>query len=172
MAVTAGAAPAPPLTIALAAGITLGVVVLIAGFLVLGAALGLAPLYAGFLILWYFGNIDMLDDKALPVLCVGALAGAATAWLLQAGIVAAGAVGAVPALAVIVAAIFCQLLGWLPLVINRAYMLYVTVLAAPLLQQHERFDRVLLTIVVATVYFGGVVLAGRRIVAMRRGAGA
>ena len=104
MAVTAGAAPAPPLTIALAAGITLGVVVLIAGFLVLGAALGLAPLYAGFLILWYFGNIDMLDDKALPVLCVGALAGAATAWLLQAGIVAAGAVGAVPALAVIVAA--------------------------------------------------------------------
>lgn len=172
MAVTPAESPAPSLTIAQAAGITLGVVTLIAGFLVLGAALELAPLYAGFLLLWYFGNIDMLDSKALPALLVGALAGAATAWLLQAGIGQAGVMGAIPALLVIVAAIFSQLLGWLPLVINRAYMLYVTVLAAPLLQQHERFDRVLLTIVVATVYFGGVVLAGRRIVAMRGGAGA
>ncbi|MEH3048190.1 hypothetical protein [Sphingomonas adhaesiva] len=163
---------APALTKGQAAGITLGVVVLIVGFLLIGAWLALPPLYAGFLLLWYFGSIDVLDTKALPALAIGALAGTLTAWLLQVGVAHSGAVGAVPALVVIVVAIFCQLLGWLPIAINRAYMLYVTVMAAPLLQQQERFDRVLLTIVVATVYFGGTVMLGRRLIAMRGARGA
>lgn len=149
------------------AGITLGVIVLVIGFLVIGAWLSLAPLYAGFLLLWYFGSIDMLDTKALPALAIGAIAGTLTAWLLQAGVAQAGAIGAVPALVVIVAAIFCQLVGWLPIAINRAYMLYVTVMAAPLLQRHERFEHVLPAIAVATIYFGGAVLLGRRVLAAR-----
>lgn len=153
----------------LAAGITLGVVMLIIGFLALGAALGLAPLYAGFLLLWYFGSIDMLETGALPALAVGATCGALTAWLLQYGVVAWGPVGALPAVGVIVVAIFLQLRGHLAIAINRAFMLYVTVLAAPLLQQQEAFDRVLLTIVVATVYFGGIVWIGRRLMAGRQG---
>ena len=150
-----------------AAGITLGVVLLVIGFLLLGAVLQLAPLYAGFLLLWYFGSIDMLETGALPALAVGAVCGALTTWLLQYGVLAWGAVGALPAVAVIVLAIFLQLRGHLPIAINRAYMLYVTVLAAPLLQQHEAFDRVLLTIAVATLYFGGTVWIWRRLLAGR-----
>ncbi|MEH3099954.1 hypothetical protein [Sphingomonas adhaesiva] len=156
------------LTKAQSAGITLGVVLLIVGFLLIGAWLALAPLYAGFLLLWYFGSVDVLDAKALPALAIGAVAGTLTAWLLQAGVARAGAIGAVPALTVIVAAIFCQLLGRLPIAINRAYMLYVTVMAAPLLQRQERFDHVLLTIAVATLYFGGAVMLGRHLMARRR----
>ena len=66
--------------IGLAAGVTLGVVLLIVGFIVLGAMFGLVPLYAGFLLLWYFGNIDLLEEGALPALAVGAVAGTLIAW--------------------------------------------------------------------------------------------
>lgn len=154
---------------ALAAGITLGIVLLIAGFIVLGAMLGLAPLYAGFLLLWYFGSIDVLEEGALPALAVGAIGGTLTAWGLQAGVATWGAAGALPALVVILVAIFCQLRGVLPIAINRAYMLYVTVMAAPLLQAGERFDRVLAVIAVATLYFGGIVYVAKRLIAARAG---
>ncbi|WP_199554717.1 hypothetical protein [Sandaracinobacteroides hominis] len=157
-----------PMGIGMAALITLGVVLIIVGFLVLGGTLGLVPLYAGFLLLWYFAGIDVLDTGALPALAVGAVCGTLTAWLLQYGVAAWGAAGAIPALVVIILAIFLQLLGKLPIAINRAYMLYVTVLAAPLLQQQESFGRVLLTIALATVYFGGIVWLGRWIAARRK----
>ena len=162
-------APAPaPMRMGLAAGVTFGVVLLVIGFLALGAALGLVPLYAGFLLLWYFASIDMLEPNALPALAAGAVGGALTAWLLQQGVLAWGPGGALPAVAVIIIAIFLQLRGVLPIMINRAYMLYVTVMAAPLLQQHEAFDRVLMTIAAATVYFGGIVWLGRRFLAKRK----
>jgi hypothetical protein len=155
--------------IGLAAGVTLGVVLLIVGFIVLGAMFGLVPLYAGFLLLWYFGSIDLLEEGALPALAVGAVAGTLIAWGLQAGVAAWGPAGALPGVAVIVVAIFCQLRGILPLAINRATMLYVTVLAAPLLQTGERFDQVLIVVALATVYFGGIVVGAKRLIAARAG---
>lgn len=151
-----------------AALVTSGVVLLIIGFLALGAALGLGPLYAGFLLLWYFGSIDVLETGALPSLALGAIAGTAIAWLLQHGVATWGAAGAIPALVIIIVAIFLQLLGKLPLAINRATMLYITVMAAPLLQQHERFEKVLAVIALATVYFGGIVWLGRWFAARRK----
>jgi hypothetical protein len=158
----------PAMGVGTAAIVTAGVVLLIAGFVVIGGVLGLVPLYAGFLLLWYFGSIDVLEPGALPAIAVGAVAGSLTAWGLQAGVAEWGAVGALPALGVIVAAVFCQLLGLFPIAINRAYTLYVTVLAGPLLQMNERFDHVIIVIAVATVYFGGIVLIGRRLMASRQ----
>lgn len=152
----------------MAAGVTVGIVLLIVGFIALGAAFGLVPLYAGFLLLWYFGSIDVLETGALPALFVGAVCGTLTAWLLQYGLATWGPVGTLPALVVIIAAIFVQLLGRLPIAINRAYMLYVTVLAAPLLQREESFERVLVVIVLATLYFGGIVWIGRKVIASRQ----
>lgn len=153
--------PAAPMSVRGAALVTGGIVALIAGYIGIGAALGLVPLYGGFLLLWYFGAIDALDTGLLPAVALGAAGGTLTAWLLQFGLATWGAAGTLPGLAVIVMAVFLQLLGKLPIVINRAFMLYLTVMAAPLLQMHERFDRVLLAIAVATVYFGGVVILGR-----------
>jgi hypothetical protein len=160
--------PAAGMGIGMAAMVTLGVVLLIVGFIALGGLFGLVPLYAGFLLLWYFGSIDVLETGALPALVVGGVCGTLTAWLLQYGLATWGPMGTLPAVAVIIVAIFVQLLGRLPIAINRAYMLYVTVLAAPLIQTHERFDKVLLVIALATVYFGGIVLIGRKVMAKRQ----
>lgn len=150
-----------------AAMITGGVVLLIVGFIALGFLLGLTPLYAGFLLLWYWGSVDMIEGKALAPLLVGACGGTATAWLLQYGAVHGGLVGALPVLGLIVAAIYAQLRGWLPLLINRPYMLYLTVMAAPLLQAGESFGHAMASIIAATLYFGGVVTAGRIVMARR-----
>lgn len=129
--------------------------------------LGLTPLYAGFLLLWYWGSVDMVERKALLPLLVGACGGTATAWLLQYSAVHGGLVGVAPVLCLIIAAIYCQLRRWLPLLINRPYMLYLTVMAAPLLQAGENFAHVMAAIVAATLYFGGIVTAGRMMMARR-----
>lgn len=159
--------PAPAMAGRQAAVVTGGVVLLIAGFIALGLLLGLTPLYAGFLLLWYWGSVDMVEGKALLPLLVGACGGTATAWLLQYGAAHSGLAGVALVLGLIVAAIYCQLRGWLPLLINRPYMLYLTVMAAPLLQAGESFAHVMAAIVAATLYFGGIVTAGRMVMARR-----
>ena len=160
---------AATLPVGMAALVTLGLVVVIVGYVFLGAAAGITPLYAGFLVLWYFGGIDNLETKALPALAIGALAGIATSGLVQYGAVHWGPTGAIPGLIVIIIAIFFQLAGWLPLVINRAYMLYVTVMGAQLLQAQEDFTKVALAMLLGTVYFGGIVFVGKLIAAKRAG---
>lgn len=164
---TSPAAPAA-LPLGAAAAVTFGIILIAAGYIALGGALGLAPLYAGFLLLWYFGAIDMLEPGALPALAIGALCGTGTAFLLQQGLALYGPPGTLPVLGLIILALFCQLAGWLPLAINRAYMLYLTVMTAPLLQANESFPAVFAAIVLATVYFGGIVLIGRRLAAARQ----
>ena len=160
---------AATLPVGMAALVTLGLVAIIVGFVVIGVSAGIAPLYAGFLVLWYFGSIDNLETKALPALFVGALAGLATSYLVQYGATHWGPTGVIPGLLVIIIAIFFQLTGWLPLVINRAYMLYVTVMGAATLQLHEDFGQVALAIVAGTLYFGGSVFIGKTIAAKRAG---
>lgn len=165
-----GAAPAMGGGMALI--VTVGIVALIAGFITLGFLLGLVPVYAGLLLLWYWGSVDMIESKALAPLVVGALGGTALAWLLQYGAVQGELAVVVAALILIVVAIYFQLRGWLPLLINRPFMLYLTVMCAPLLQAGESFPQAMIAIGAATLYFGGVVLAGRAVMARRGAVGA
>ncbi len=157
-----------PLGTGAALVVTLGVVLVIIGFIALGATLGLVPLYAGFLILWYFAGIDLMEPGALPALLIGAVGGTLTAWLLQYGVANWGPWGFAPAVIIIIVGVFCQIKQWLEIAINRAFMLYVTVMAAPLLQEHESFPKVLMAIALATVYFGGIVIVGRKIAESRK----
>jgi len=150
----------PAMTGTTAAIVTVVIVALVVGFVVLGALLGLVPLYVGLLLVWYWGSIDELDAKGFAAVVIGACGGTATAALLHyAAPWGGGAVLAV--LGLIVAAIYCQLRGWLPLLINRPYMLYLTVMCAPLLQAQESFAQVFGALAAGTVYFGGVILGGR-----------
>lgn len=158
---------APTMSAGTALVVTGAVVLLIAGFIALGLLFGLTPLYAGFLLLWYWSSVDEIAAKALAPLMIGAIGGTALAWLLQYAAVRAGLAGALPVLGLIVLAIYAQLRGWLPLLINRAFMLYLTVMAAPLLQAGESFGSVMIAIVAATAYFGGIIVAGQAIIARR-----
>ncbi|MCW1383129.1 hypothetical protein OLX02_09865 [Novosphingobium sp. KCTC 2891] len=160
------AAHAPPST-GLAAGITLAAIILIAGFIALGTALHLQPLYAGFTLLWFWTTVDMSDLKKLPAAVIGALAGTATSYMVQIGASTGNTALVIAALAIIIIALFMVIAQRMALVFNASYMLFVTVMNAPLIQQGENFQNVFASIALATLYFGGIFYIGSRIMAGR-----
>lgn len=147
--------PAPPLGVALM--IWAGVVVAIVGFIALGTWLELVPLYGGFTLLWYWANVDKLNFAMAPATVVGAIGGTATAWALQWGTVHADWTVAIAALAVLLVGLLLTILERAALVFNASYMLFVTVCCAPLLQKGEDFTKVVESILLGAIYFGGLV---------------
>ena len=143
----------------------IGVVIAIAGFVAVGYTLAITPLYAGFLLLWFWATVGQASFPALPSIISGAVAGTATAWLLQYCVQAYGAAGLYAVLVLIIVAIFVQIMNWAPLVINAPYMLFLTVTAAPLLQGGEDFRMVIAAILASAAYFAGIVFVGQRAVA-------
>lgn len=152
--------------LSLGSGVLLLIVALaaIAGFAALGSALGLAPLYAGFLLVWYWSTVDKLDFKRAPATVFGAIGGAATAWIYQLVTQTGSTVGLVAFLLLIVAAIFIQIMNYLPFLINASYMLFLTVGGAPLIQGGEKFEKFTLAILISAIYFGGLIFVGTRLV--------
>lgn len=168
----ADAAPQPPLATPIALGITAGIVVLIAGFVVLGSALKLQPLYAGLLLLWFWTSVDDTRFGALPAATLGAFGGLANSYLLQWGTHAGSAAVVVVALLVMVLALFMLIARRLPIVFNPSYMLFLTVLNAPLIQQGEAFGQVLAATALGIVWFGASAWLVQQLIARRQGAAA
>lgn len=164
MSTSAGAGAPPQVPLGQAAIITLGVIVVIAGFVALGAWLHVTPLYAGFLLLWAWSALHELSMKALPGALAGALTGAGMSFLLQTGT----AMGSLPiillALALMIVAVFLVVAGRAALVCNQSTMLFITVLNAPVIQAGEDFRQVILAIVLGALWFGAVAFVISRIV--------
>jgi len=164
MSTTAGAAAPKQLPLGQAAIVTLGVIVVVAGFVALGAWLHVTPLYAGFLLLWAWSALHELSLKALPPALIGALAGASLSFLLQTGT----AMGSVPiialALALMIVAVFLVVSGRAALVCNQSTMLFITVFNAPVIQAGEDFRQVLVAVVLGALWFSAVVWGISRIV--------
>ena len=157
----------PPPSTGIAAAITFAAIVLIAGFIAIGTALHLQPLYAGFTLLWFWSSVDASDIKKLPAAVIGALAGTATSYLVQYGTVTGNAALVVLALAIIIVALFMVIAQRLPLVFNASYMLFVTVMNAPLIQAGETFANVFASIALSALYFGGIFFVGAKVMANR-----
>lgn len=158
---------APPPSTGMAAAITLAAIILIAGFIALGTALHLQPLYAGFTLLWFWTSVDASDLKKLPAAVIGALAGTGVAYMVQTGAATGNAGLALAALGIIIVALFLLIAQRLPLIFNPSFMLFVTVMNAPLIQAGENFQNVFASIALATLYFGGIFFIGSRIMAGR-----
>lgn len=164
MSTSAGAGAPPQLPLGQAAIITLGVIVVIAGFVALGAWLHVTPLYAGFLLLWAWSALHQLSMKALPGALIGALAGAGMSFLLQTGTATGNTALVLIALALMIVAIFLVVAGRAALVCNQSTMLFITVLNAPVIQAGEDFRQVIVAIALGAVWFGVVAWVISRIV--------
>jgi hypothetical protein len=142
-----------------AAAMTAGIMIAVAGFIAVGTALGLSPLYGGFALLWYHATVDKFDFKIAPSALVGALGGIGMAWALQ----AATQSGNLPMILAVVAAmvviVFVSVLQRLSFVINGSFMLYLTIGCAPLLQKGEDFREVIAAILLGAAYFGTILAA-------------
>lgn len=139
--------------------VLVAVVVFVAAYLVLNMALGFTESWAGFLFLvcWAFAK---LDPPRLAECAVGAVVGVLVGYAMQKLPPVMGAAAYVPILGVILAMVFCQIMGWLTVIVNLTTMTFLTIVAMPLVQQHVSFPNLLATLAVGITYFAGIVLAG------------
>lgn len=159
---------APGLTLGMGLILWVAAILAITGFIVIGSLLKLAPLYAGFLFVWYWTAVDKASFTLAPATVVGGLCGVATSGLLQYAGLHWGAPGALAVVGLIAVALLVQIMNWLPIAINSAYMLFLTVTAAPLLQGGEDFRSVVLALLVGCAYFCALTFAGMRLAAALR----
>jgi hypothetical protein len=138
--------------------ILLAMVGFVLGWIVVGTVLmGLTSFFATFMFAWCWVNVEQGDFKQWPQCFVGALVGVGLTWQSQLLTVHFGTTGLAAGLLVIIAAIYIQIMNWLPLALNRCSMLFVTVLAAPALLVKMDFVELLTAIGLGSVYFFGVV---------------
>jgi hypothetical protein len=149
---TPAAAPFSPMTGLLIVLIGLAFIVL---WLFAGLKMGLTSFFAGFLFLWYWAAVEHLDFKQIPQSLIGALVGLLIAWQSHWLPVHYGTTGLIVALLIIVAAIYIQLMNWVPLAVNRSTMLYLTVLGAPAL-----LDKLDVVETGGAILFGAVFFCG------------
>lgn len=135
------------------------VVIVVAGFLVLTAAVGNHEAWAGFLFLLYWSMVEGMKPESLPKSIVGALVGLGIASLL---FLLPERLGNTPGLlaflVVILVLVYLQLRGRLPLAINAATMIFLTVATIPHVQAHASFTQTLGALLLGVAYFGGLAL--------------
>ena len=124
------AAPFSPLTALIIVIVGIAFIVL---YMVLGAQVGITSYFAGLTFFWYWAAVEGLDFKQIPQSLIGALIGLILAWQAAWLPTQLGTAGSVIGLILIVAAIYVQLMNWVPLAINRSTMLFLTFMGAPAL---------------------------------------
>jgi hypothetical protein len=138
--------------------ILLVVVGSIIGWIVLGTTLfGLTSFFATFMFAWCWVNVEQGDFKQWPQCLIGAIVGIGLTWQSQVLAVQFGTPGLVTGLLVIIAAIYVQIMNWVPIALNRCAMLFVTVLAAPALLVKMNFIELLVAVALGAAYFAVVV---------------
>lgn len=143
----------------------IGVVVIVVGvaaYLYLSSALHIEPYYGGFLFGLLFGAIKKMDPKQFLPMLLGSLVGIANAAALALLPVALGPqVGPAVALAITLTGTFCLLRGWLRIIINHAYLVFVTVATIPALQQPAPFVGMAASVLLGAAFLVVVVLVAR-----------
>ncbi|MEO0030263.1 MAG: hypothetical protein RIS94_21 [Pseudomonadota bacterium] len=137
------------------------VVVAVAAFIGISHALGLPSVYGGFLFVFYFtGLCHAAPDKFVPSVA-GAFFGLSLAWMLSQLPVLMGMAGMGIALGVVLAAVYALIMGWVPLLVNHAAMLFLTVGTIPALHETATLAEMALSVLLAVVLLGAALLAAR-----------
>ncbi len=160
-------AAAPPGPVA-GIGITAIVVVLLVVWTLLAAVALHVPateLVGGYMLLWYWANNDQLQFKRLPATIIGALVGIGIAWFLVYATVKYGGTGTAVALALLILALYLDVIKAVPLAINASTFLFVTLAAAPLVQLHVDWIQLVISTVFGGLFFGLVVEGLQRLAA-------
>jgi hypothetical protein len=165
-ATSAAAADAPPPGPLAALVILAIVVVLIVAWIAIALqVIADTSLVGGFMLLWYWAACEKLEIARLPTAIIGAVVGIALAWFLVWGAASYGAAGMVASLLLVLLAIYLDIRKAVPLAINTATTLFLTLAAAPLVQLHVNWGELVLSTVAGGLFFGGVVEGIKRLAA-------
>jgi hypothetical protein len=152
-------APPPPGKIA-GLAITLIVVVLLVIWMaiaLMGLKIADTTLVGGFMFLWYWANNEQLQFGRLVPALIGSLSGIGIAWFLVYGAAHFGGPGMLAAVGLLILALYLDITKAVPMVINTATMLFVTLAAAPLIQQHVDWVQLVISTVVGGLFFAGAI---------------
>ena len=122
-------------------------------------------LVGGFMLLWYWAVVEKLETSRMTAAMIGAVVGIALAWFLVWGAATYGAVGLGSALALLLLTVYLDILKAVPLVINNATTLFLTLAAAPLVQLHVNWGELVLSTVAGGIFFVAVAEGMKRIAA-------
>jgi len=114
-------------------------------------------LVGAFMFLWYWANNEQLQFKRLVPSLIGALVGIAVAWFLWYGPLAYGGGGLIAALGALIAALYLDIVKAVPIAVNTATMLFVTLAAAPLIQLEVDWLELVESTVLGAAFFAGAV---------------
>lgn len=139
------------------------VIVVVVAFLALGHTLGIADVWVPFLFLMYWAGIEHMSFQRLPHCALGAFLGLAVAYGLVALPLAMGVPGGILWLVGLLALIYCQIMGWFPVAVNAATMLFLTVGTIPLIQSNADFPKLFVALAVGIVFFPGLAWIGTQV---------
>ena len=120
--------------------VLLAIIVLVVAFLALSHAAGVTEVWAGFLFVLYWAAIEHVQMEKLVPSIVGSVAGLGIAYAMHAVPPLMGGAGWAIVLGVVVVAVYCQVMGWAPTLVNVAMMLFLTVGVVPAVQQHANWQ--------------------------------
>jgi len=138
----------------------ISIIVVVAVFVGLNSWIGIADFWAGFLFVLYWSGVEHMKMERLPHCIVGAALGLLVSYGLQTLPHAFGTLGIIIPLAVIILMVYCQVMSWLPILVNTATMLFLTVATIPALQMHGNFISVLSGFGIGVVFFVTLAIGG------------
>lgn len=144
-----------------------GAVVVVGAFVALARMLAIGDTWVGFIFALYWAGLERGNLRKLPHCLVGAALGLTVAYLLHALPRVLGAAALAPCLAVILALVYCQLMGWFEVAINMVTMLFLTVATIPMVSAVAQYPKLIISLAFGALYFVGVILIANRLA--RRG---
>ncbi|MBA4161421.1 MAG: hypothetical protein C0515_04940 [Novosphingobium sp.] len=160
----AAVTPGPLAAIAITAII---VILIVAWIAIAIGALGMSDttLVGAFMFLWYWANNEQMQFTRLVPAMLGSLVGIGIAWLLWYGPAAYGGAGLAGALAALVLALYLDITKTVPIAVNTATMLFLTLAAAPLIQLQVDWLELVRSTVLGGLFFAGAVWGLQKLVA-------
>lgn len=156
---------APPGKLAALAILVIVIVLIVVWVVIATQFIADTSLVGGFLLLWYWASCEKLETARLPAAIIGAVVGIALAWFLVWGAANYGTAGLVTALLLLLVTLYLDILKAMPLAINAATTLFLTLAAAPLVQLHVHWGELLLSTVAGGLFFGAVAEGLKRLAA-------
>lgn len=141
--------------------VLVAIIALVALFLTLSHLVNVVEVWAGFLFILYWAGLQHLQMDKLAPSVVGALTGLGLAYALYALPPLLGGAGWAIVLGAVVVAIYCQVMGWLPIMINLATMLFLTVGTIPAVQQHAGLPNAFAALILGIVFMVVLVVGGQ-----------
>jgi len=140
-----------------------GAVVVVGAFVALAHVLAVADTWVGFLFALYWAGLERGNFKKLPHCAVGAALGLTVAYFMHIAPQILGNMALAPCLAVVLALVYCQIMGWFTVGINMVTMLFLTVATIPMVSAVTQYPQLLLSLALGTGYFVVVILIAKEI---------